>query len=89
MNKGDRRHHNMKEFEIEVLFHSSSSPKRFKVTALYTKGNLLCCQKSNNLIVKYPLCNIFQVAHEHGEHCNSSIKSYTFQDDKPCVSGQK
>jgi len=63
-------------FEIEILFHSSSSPKRFQVVALYTKDALLCCQKKDGLIVKYPLCNVFQVAHKHGQHCNSGVAEY-------------
>ena len=63
-------------FEIEILFHGSSSPKRFNVVAVYTKGGLLCCQKLNGMIVKYPLMNVFQVAHMHGAHCNSSVEDY-------------
>lgn len=62
------------EFEIEILFHTSSSPKRFNVVALYTKDALLCCQKPDGMIIKYPLCNIFQVAHMHGVHINSQFK---------------
>ena len=66
----------IKEFEVEVLFHTSSSPKRLFVIALYTKDALLCLQRKDGLIIKYPLCNIFQVAHFHGEHAGSDVKEY-------------
>ncbi len=64
----------MKKFKVEILFHTSSSPKIFNVVAVYTKGGLLCCQKPKGMIVKYPLCNVFQVAHRHGKHVNTSVK---------------
>jgi len=64
------------EFEVEILFHTASSPKRFKAVSVYTKDALLCCQKADGLIIKYPLCNVFQVAHMHGAHCNSSVEDY-------------
>jgi len=68
----------MIEFEVEILFHSSATPKRFMVVALYEKGASLCCQKADGIIVKYPLCNVFQYAHKHGCHVNSSVDSYKF-----------
>ncbi len=59
--------------EIEVIFHSSSTPKKIdKVEALYTKGDLLCVQLEEGLIIKYPLLNIFSVAHYHGYHLGTS-----------------
>lgn len=72
----------MKTFEVEILFHTSSSPKRMKdVVAVYTKDSLLCVQRSCGMIVKYPLLNIFQISHMHGQHSNSSIKDYVFKRD--------
>ncbi len=59
--------------KIEIIFHSSSTPKKCKdVEAVYTKGGLLCIQYANHLIVKYPLCNVFSVAHNHGPHLGST-----------------
>ncbi len=59
--------------EIEVIFHSSSTPKKMKeVRLLYTKGGLLCIQMEDGLIIKYPLLNIFSVAHYHGEHLGTT-----------------
>lgn len=33
-------------------------------------------QRADGMIIKYPLCNVFQVAHMHGQHCNSAIADY-------------
>lgn len=68
--------------EIEIIFISSSTPKRLNAVAVYTKGNLLCVELNpdrdgRTLILKYPLCNIFHVAHYHGDHlgtCKHSQK---------------
>lgn len=58
--------------EIEVLFQSSSTPKKCEnVVAVYTKGGLLCIQFMDGLIVKYPLCNVFSVANYHKPHLGS------------------
>ena len=58
---------------VEILFHTASSPKICKdVDTIYTKGNLLCVQYNNKLIVKYQLCNIFSVAHKHGPHLGTT-----------------
>jgi len=72
---------NIKEFEVEILFHTSSSPKRIFVVAVYTKDALLCLQRKDGLLVKYPLCNIFQISHFHGEHAASSVKEYLFNEN--------
>ena len=68
----------MSEFEIEIIFISSATPKRFKVVALYDKGAFLCCQRADDIIVRYPLTNIFQVSNMHGAHCNSGVKHRGF-----------
>jgi len=58
---------------VEIIFISSSTPKKVKATTVYTKDHLLCVElipdkEGRTLILKYPLCNIFQVAHYHGKH---------------------
>jgi len=59
--------------EIEIIFHTTSTPKVCKdVEAVYTKGQLLCVQYRDRLIVKYPLCNVFSIAHYHGSHLGST-----------------
>jgi len=60
---------------VEVLFHSSSTPKVFKnVYAVYTKGGFACLHLADDLIIKYPLCNIFSVAQYHRPHLGSQRK---------------
>lgn len=59
--------------EIEIIFHSSSTPKKCdKVEAVYTKGGFCCVQYEDRLLVKYPLCNIFSVACIHQPHLGST-----------------
>ena len=59
--------------DIEIIFHTSSAPKRCSnVDAVYTKDALLCVQYSDGMIVKYPLSNVFSVAGPHGSHWGSS-----------------
>lgn len=58
---------------VEIIFHTSSTPKVIrKAYAVYTKGGLLCVQLKGGMIVKYPLCNVFSVAHKHGRHKGST-----------------
>ena len=58
--------------EVEIIFLSSSTPKRIEdVKAVYTKGDLLCIRKGEWLY-KYPLCNVFSVCHKHGPHWGSA-----------------
>lgn len=58
---------------IEIIFHTTSTPKKCKnVDAVYTKGGLVCVQYKNRLIVKYPLCNVFSIASYHGKHLGST-----------------
>jgi hypothetical protein len=57
--------------DIQILFHTSSTPKEMKdVEAVYTKGDLLCVRQGE-WIYKWPLANIFQIAHKHGPHWGS------------------
>ena len=64
------------EFEIEIIFMSSSTPKRMKVIHLYDKGSCLCLMTKDNIMIRYPWINIFQVCNKHGAHVNSSVKEY-------------
>ncbi len=59
---------------VEVLFHSSSTPKVFEdAKAVYTKGELLCIAYGEDDIVKYPLLNIFSVYSKHHYHGGSTL----------------
>jgi len=58
---------------IEIIFHTASAPKRcLDVDTVYTKGDLLCIQYKDGMIVKYPLRNVFSVAGMHGSHWGST-----------------
>jgi len=62
--------------KVEIIFHSSSTPKIHDAYAVYTKGDLLCVALSDmKNIIKYPLCNVFSIAHEHGYHIGTSYKT--------------
>lgn len=64
--------------KVEIIFHTASAPKVCKnVVTVYTKGDLLCLQYKKGIIVKYPLINIFSVAHTHGVHLGSSECKHT------------
>ncbi len=69
---GPRGGLNMK---VEIIFHTSSTPKVHEgVYAVYTKGGLLCLQLEDGLIMKYPLLNVFSMAHQHGKHLGTTQK---------------
>ena len=58
--------------KIEIMFHSSCTPKRIKkVKSVYTKGECLCVQTKDGLITRYPLSNIFSECHFHKKHWGS------------------
>lgn len=58
---------------VEILFHTSSTPKVMdNVYAVYTKDALCCLQLEDGMIIKYPLCNIFSIAHPHGPHLGTT-----------------
>ncbi len=63
--------------QVEIIFHSSSTPKRIKAHAVYTKGGLLCVQLPDRMVIKYPLGNVFSVAHKHGPHWGTTEKRET------------
>jgi hypothetical protein len=64
---------------VEVIFQSSSTPKVFEdAESVYTKGGLLCI-RVGDMLVKYPLSNIFSVCHKHGNHWGSR-QSFKEQD---------
>lgn len=59
--------------EIEIIFHSSSTPKKcIGVVAVYTKGDLLCVEYKDGLIMKYPLLNVFSIGSYHKNHLGST-----------------
>jgi len=65
--------------KVEILFISSSTPKVIQASAVYCKGPLLCVElppdkRKKVMILKYPLLNIFQVAHYHGHHAGTTKK---------------
>ncbi len=62
---------------VEIIFISSSTPKVMRASAVYCKGPLLCVEllpdkKGRVMIVKYPLVNIFSIAHYHGYHAGTT-----------------
>ena len=63
--------------KVEIIFKSSSTPKCIDARAVYTKGGLLCIDTTGGPILKYPLVNVFQVAHEHGPHMGSTRREPT------------
>lgn len=59
--------------QIEIIFHTASSPKVCKdVDTVYTKGGLLCIQHTGGLLMKYPLLNVFSIAQYHGKHLGTT-----------------
>ena len=59
--------------QVEIIFHTTSTPKKCnKVDAVYTKGNLVCIQHKDGLLMKYPLCNVFSIASYHRPHLGST-----------------
>ena len=68
------------EFEIEIIFISSNTPKRMQAAATYTKAGFFCVQRADGMIIRYPLVNIFQVANKHGPHIGSSIEDPSIEE---------
>lgn len=73
----------MREFEIEIIFISSNTPKRMKAVATYTKADFFCVQRADGMIIRYPLLNIFQVANMHGPHVGSSVGETALNGTQP------
>jgi len=62
---------------IEILFKDASAPKIIEgASTAFTKGDFYCI-RVGELLIKYPMVNIFSVCHLHGEHLGSrkSIES--------------
>ncbi len=69
--------------KIEIIFHSSSTPKVHEDTyAVYTKDALLCVQLESGLIMKYPLLNVFSIAHVHGNHLGTTRAARKASEEK-------
>jgi len=61
--------------KVEIIFHTASTPKVIEnALTVYTKGGFCCVQLDDGMIMKYPLMNIFSVAHRHGEHYGSTMR---------------
>lgn len=50
--------------KVKIIFHTNATGCVYDVDDIYTKDALLCLRKGN-LVIKYPLCNIFSIAHEY------------------------
>lgn len=61
----------MIDIDIEIIFQSSSRPKRMTVEDIYTKAGFVCLQCADGLIVRYPMMNIFSICSKHGPHLGS------------------
>lgn len=51
--------------KVEIIFHTNARGRIYDVDDVYTKDALLCLRKGD-FVTKYPLCNIFSIAHEYG-----------------------
>jgi hypothetical protein len=58
--------------EIEIIFKDASTPKRYTVDGTYTKGDFFCL-RIGDMILKYPMINIFSVCSPHGFHLGCKI----------------
>ena len=57
--------------KIEILFKDASVPKIIEgASTAFTKGDFYCV-RVGNLLIKYPMINIFSVCHLHGDHLGS------------------
>ena len=57
--------------DIEILFKDASAPKRIEGASNgFTKGDFYCI-RVGEMIIKYPMINIFSVCHLHGDHMGS------------------
>lgn len=56
--------------EIEIIFKDASVPKRIEADSCYTKGDFFCI-RVGDMLIKYPMQNIFSVCHKHGYHWGS------------------
>lgn len=64
--------------EVEIIFNLSCKPKRCKnVDDIYTKGDLLCIQYKDGLIMRYPLINVFSIATYHQPHLGTTRNEET------------
>lgn len=56
--------------EIEIIFKDASVPKRVEADSCYTKADFFVI-RVGDILIKYPMCNIFSVCHKHGYHWGS------------------
>lgn len=50
---------------VRIIFKDASAEKEYECDNLYTKGEMLVL-RVGDMLVKYPLMNIFSVCHKHG-----------------------
>lgn len=54
--------------KVKLYLQQMARPKEYDAANLYTKGELLCIeftQDGQRLVHKYPLCNVFRVEQEY------------------------
>jgi hypothetical protein len=56
--------------EIEIIFKDAAVPKRVDVDSYYTKAGFFVI-RVKDMLVNYPMENIFSVSHKHGYHWGS------------------
>ena len=67
--------------EIEIIFKDASVPKRIEIDSCYTKGGFFVI-RIKDMLIKYPMRNIFSVAHKHGYHWGSKAHLQDVKDGK-------
>jgi len=71
-------------FDVEILFMSSSTPKRIEnAEAVFTKDGLLVV-RVDEYLYKYPLCNVFSIVHKHVPHWGSREHRDKDKEDIQC-----
>lgn len=53
---------------VDIIFHTSSTPKIVEATAVYVRPGVLCVELPDGLITMYPLCGVFSWSYKHQPH---------------------
>lgn len=53
---------------VDIIFHTSSTPKIVEATAVYVRPNVLCIELPDGLITSHPLCSVFLWSYKHQPH---------------------
>lgn len=51
--------------KVRIIFKDAAAEKEYDADNVYTKGEMLVL-RVGDMLVKYPLMNIFSVCHKHG-----------------------